>query len=116
MITTEMTPLPDCDYAISKIVGERICKSYSERCPLSVICLRIGWVPRGEKRPDVETDLWLKSLWLSDRDLIQVFERSIEARNINFGILYAISDNRGMNWDLRTTMVTLGYKPQDGLR
>lgn len=75
-----------------------------------------GWVPRQEKRPDVGTNLWLKSLWLSDRDLIQIFEKSIEARDINFKILYATPDNTGMNWDLRTTMVTLGYEPQDGLR
>jgi len=60
--------------------------------------------------------LWLKSLWLSDRDLIQFFEKSIEARDINFKILYATPDNTGMNWDLRSTMVTLGYEPQDGLR
>lgn len=61
------------------------------------------------------TNLWLKSLWLSNRDLVQVFEKSIEAKTIKFKILYAISNNKGMNWDLKTTTKTLNYKPQDGI-
>ncbi len=113
LITADMEPIPDCDYGASKLIGERICKSYSDRYPLSVICLRIGWVPREDKMPGINTSLWLKSLWLSNRDLVQVFEKAIEAKNIKFRILYAMSNNEGMNWDLRTTMKTLNYKPVD---
>jgi len=115
LITTDMEPLPDCDYGASKLIGERICKSFSEGYPLSVICLRIGWVPRGDKRPGKEIDPWLRGLWLSNRDLIQIVERSIEAENVKFEILYAMSNNRGMNWDLQTTMKALDYKPRDGI-
>jgi len=114
LTTVDMEPLPDCDYGISKLIGERICKSYSGRYPLSAICLRIGWVLRGDKRPGMKTDPWLRSLWLSNRDLVQVFEKSIEAKNIKFEILYAMSNNKGMNWDLHTTMKILNYKPRDG--
>jgi len=106
-----MEPLPDCDYGASKLIGERICKSFSEGYPLSVICLRIGWVPRGDKRPGKEIDPWLRDLWLSNRDLVQVFEKSIEAKDIKFEILYAMSNNKGMNWDLKSTMNMLGYQP-----
>ena len=115
LLTVDMEPLSDCDYGISKLIGERICRSFSERYSLSVICLRIGWVPRGDKRPGIKTDPWLRSLWLSNRDLVQVFQKSIGANNIKFKILYAMSSNKGMNWDLETTTKTLGYKPQDGI-
>jgi uronate dehydrogenase len=115
LITGDMEPLPDCDYGVSKLIGERICKSYSNRYSLSVICLRIGWVPRGDKRPNKEIGPWLRSLWLSNRDLVQVFEKTIEAKNIRFKILYAVSNNEEMHWDLETTMKTLGYKPRDGI-
>jgi len=115
LITGDMEPLPDCDYGVSKLIGERICKSFSEGYRLSVICLRIGWVPRGDKRPGKEIDPWLKSLWLSNSDLIQVVERSIEAKNITFEIFYAMSNNKRMNWDLQTTIKTLNYKPRDGI-
>jgi len=115
LITTDMEPLPDCDYGASKLIGERICKGFSDKYPLSVICLRIGWVPRGHKRPGEETDPWLRGLWLSNRDLVQLFERSIEAKNIKFTILYAMSNNKRMNWDLQTTIKKLNYKPRDGI-
>jgi nucleoside-diphosphate-sugar epimerase len=115
LITADMDPLPDSDYGASKLIGERICKSYSERHSLSVICLRIGWVPREDKMPGINTSLWLKSLWLSNRDLVQVFEKAIEAKNIKFRILFAMSNNKGMHWDLESTMKMLGYKPRDGV-
>lgn len=115
LVTADMEPLPDCDYGVSKLIGERICRSFSDKYALSVICLRIGWVPKADKRPGKELGSWLRSLWLSNRDLVQVFERSIEARNIKFEILYAISNNKGMNWDPTTTMKTLNYKPRDGI-
>jgi nucleoside-diphosphate-sugar epimerase len=114
-ITVDMESLPDSDYGISKVIGERICKNISNRYPLSVICLRIGWVPRGDVKPDMGTSSWKKSLWLSDRDLIQIIRRSIEATEIKFQILYAVSNNKNMKWDLKTTVKTLNYKPQDGI-
>ena len=110
-----MEPIPDCDYGVSKLIGERICKSYSEGNPLSIICLRIGWVPRKDKMPSIEASPWLRGLWLSNRDLIQVVEKSIEVEDIKFEILYAMSNNKGMNWDLQTTIKTLNYKPRDGI-
>lgn len=115
LITVDMEPLPDCDYGISKLIGERICNSYSDRYPLSVICLRIGWVPRGDKKPTVDTDRWLRGLWLSNRDLVQVFGKSVDAKGITFEILYAMSNNRGMIWDLYRTIKTLNYNPRDGI-
>jgi len=113
LISADMEPLPDCDYGVSKLIGERTCESFSDKYPLSVICLRIGWVPREDRRPGIDTNAWLRNLWLSNRDLVQIFEKSIEAKNIKFKILYAMSNNEGMNWDLETTMKTLSYKPQD---
>jgi len=116
LITADMKPLPDCSYGISKVIGERICKSFSERYSLSVICLRIGWVPHGDKRPNSKLDRWRKSLWLSNRDLSQIFERSILVKGIKFKILYAMSNNKEMVWDLKTSIKTLNYKPQDGIK
>lgn len=115
LITADMEPLPDCDYGVSKLIGERICKSFSEGYQLCVICLRIGWVPRGDQRPGREVNPWLRGLWLSNRDLIEIFERSIKVENVKFTILYAMSNNRGMNWDLENTMKTLGYESRDGI-
>jgi NAD+ dependent glucose-6-phosphate dehydrogenase len=114
-ITADMKPLPDCAYGVSKVIGERICKSFSERYPFSVICLRIGWVPDGDQKPDRGSDRWLRSLWLSNRDLSEIFETSILVEGITYKILYAMSNNEGMVWDLKTSIETLHYNPQDGI-
>jgi len=116
LITADMKPLPDCSYGVSKVIGEIICKSFSERYSLSVICLRIGWVPHGDKRPNSKSGQWLRSLWLSNRDLSQIFERSILVKGIKFKILYAMSNNKEMIWDLKTSIKTLNYKPQNGMK
>jgi nucleoside-diphosphate-sugar epimerase len=114
-ITTDMPPLPGNHYGISKVIGERVCKSYSDRHFLSVICLRIGWVPREGKNLHALDNPWLRSLWLSTRDLIQVFEKAIESKAAGFIVLYAMSQNKGMKWDLSATEKILGYAPRDGL-
>ncbi len=36
---------------VSKLVGERLGRSYRERWGLTVICLRIGYCQRGENAP-----------------------------------------------------------------
>jgi nucleoside-diphosphate-sugar epimerase len=115
LITSSMAPRPDTAYGISKMIGERICKSYGEKRSLSVIILRIGWVPGESTKPNVEDNPWLRSLWLSDRDLIHIFERSIEVKDIGFEILYAISRNKGMPWDIEYTEKVLDYRLRDGI-
>lgn len=115
LITAVLKPLPDCPYGTSKVIGEGICRSFSERSSLSVICLRIGWVPRSDKKPNSESSRWRRSLWLSNRDLSQIFERAILAGDIKFEILYAMSNNKEMVWDLETSIKILNYKPQDGI-
>jgi nucleoside-diphosphate-sugar epimerase len=109
-------PLPENDYGISKLIGERICRSYSEKHSLSAICLRIGWVPSGDARPPGgTTDSWKKGKWIGGADLVQVIERAIEAEGVTFGIFYAVSRNRGMPWDLEPARKILRYDPEDGL-
>lgn len=115
LVTADMTPLPIDDYGVSKLIGERICKSYSEKHSLSVICLRVGWVPIEGEKPSRVRNPWLESLWLSTPDLIQVFERAIEVEEIKFEVLYAMSENRPVKWDLDNTTKVLKYMPKDSL-
>jgi len=114
-ITPGMAPLPENHYGASKLIGERVCKSYSEKYAFPVICLRIGWVPREGTNLDAVENPWLRSVWLSTTDLIQIFEKAIEAPVTGFRILYAVSQNKDMKWDLSTTSAVLGYVPSDGL-
>jgi nucleoside-diphosphate-sugar epimerase len=115
VIGAEAEPLPENDYGISKMIGERICRSYSEKHSLSAICLRIGWVPTQDLRPGETADPWKKWKWIGGADLVQVIERAIEVEGVRFGIFYAVSNNRGMPWDLEPARKILRYDPEDGL-
>jgi NAD+ dependent glucose-6-phosphate dehydrogenase len=114
-ITIDMPPFPGCDYGVSKVIGEWILKSLHRDHDLQVVCLRIGWVPRMAIVPEEITDPWNRSVWLSERDLVQVVRCSIETRGIGYEVVNAMSDNSGSPWDLSRTGEVLSYHPRDGI-
>lgn len=108
---------PSTAYGASKAFGERIGKYFSAHRGLSVICLRVGDVLVGEgERPDRNSGgaegVWGQQKWLSDIDLNQVIEKSLEVGGIDFAVINAVSDNRGMRWDLLGAERIVGYRPQ----
>jgi len=50
--------------------------------------------------------------WLSHRDLVQLFRKSIDA-DVNYGIYYGVSDDAGRFWDIANAQSDLGYTPVD---
>lgn len=114
-ITTEAPSCPGNFYGATKVFGERLGKSYTERHGLSVICLRIGWVQSGDNLPGSHMgDVSTQQLWLSTRDLCRGVEQSILARDVQFAVLNLTSNNANMPWDLSQTSTILGFDPQDG--
>lgn len=117
-LDTGREPAPVNAYGVSKLVGERIGRSFSERHGLSVVCLRIGYCqqePGNRPGPHMGWNRWGQEMWLSDRDLCSAFERAIEApADLRFAVLNLMSQNQGMRWDIETTRRVLGWQPQDG--
>lgn len=115
-LPTGRDPYPVNAYGASKLFGERLGRSYSERWGLSSICFRIGWCQRGENRPGPHMDWadWGQAMWLSDRDLCQGFEKAVVApETVEFAVLNLMSANQGSRWDLEATRAAIGYVPQD---
>ena len=56
-------------------------------------------------------------MWLSNRDMTQLFERAVFADSTNWPghcvIVNGNSANRGMAWSLNEAREFLGYEPQD---
>jgi nucleoside-diphosphate-sugar epimerase len=97
-------------YACSKVWGEGLAHMYAYQHGMSCIVLRIGWVvaedkPRGK---------WGHTVWCSQRDVVQLVERSVQApESLRFDVFFGHSDNRYNMVDIQHARDVLGYAPQD---
>ncbi len=117
-LPTDREPYPVNPYGVSKLIGERLGRSYSDRWGLSVICFRIGYcqhIPGNPPGPTMSYNEWGQLMWLSDRDICQGFEKAVLApADVRFAVLNLMSNNPGMRWDIETTERAIGYVPEDG--
>jgi nucleoside-diphosphate-sugar epimerase len=114
-ITPDLPPRPDGPYGATKLMGERLGRSTSQAFDMTFVALRLGWVQPGENRPDTLPDDWARSMWLSNGDLVRLFEAAIEAEldDRDFVVVNGMSNNRGTRWDLDDAAELLGFDPED---
>jgi nucleoside-diphosphate-sugar epimerase len=100
-------------YGVTKCFGESLGAYYAAREGLSCIAVRIGAF--GTPEAVFESgDTRLLSLWISHRDLCQLFQRAIEAPDaLRFLIVQGVSDNQLKRMDISNAREILGYQPQD---
>lgn len=110
MLTHETPVRPAALYGVSKVYGEALGRQYADDHGLSVLCIRIGRV-KAEDKPTTPRDF---SVWLSQRDCVQMLERAMAAPpELSFGIFFATSDNRWSYRDLAHARAALGFEPAD---
>ncbi|GAC1466148.1 MAG: hypothetical protein NVSMB9_06400 [Isosphaeraceae bacterium] len=114
-ITVELPPKPDSPYGATKLMGERLGQSIARSFDITFIALRLGWIQDGQNLPETLPDDWSRSMWLSNNDLVRLFECAIEAELDDrlFVVANGMSNNRGMRWDLGTAAELLGFYPED---
>lgn len=114
-ITIELPPRPGNPYGAAKLMAERLGKSLSGVFDLTFVALRLGWVQTGENRPETLPDEWNKELWLSNADMIRLFDRAVEADlgDCSFVVVNGMSNNHGTRWDLSASFEAIGYVPRD---
>ncbi len=97
-------------YSASKAYGESLAQIYAYVHGLSCICLRFGWVTADDRLATPTARI----LFCSQRDVVQVIERSINAPDsLRFDVFFAHSDNLYNLVDIQHTKDVLGYVPQD---
>ncbi|HTL28946.1 MAG TPA: NAD(P)-dependent oxidoreductase [Tepidisphaeraceae bacterium] len=101
-------------YGVSKCFGEALARYMAEQEGLSAIVLRIGAFQPIEAAKE-KSGLGMLDAFVSQRDLNQLLERSIDAENLRFGIFAGLSDNRFKRMDITDARELLGYAPQDDL-
>jgi uronate dehydrogenase len=99
-------PRPDSRYGVSKAFGEALGRMYADKYGLRVFNIRIGNV---DDRP---ADVRRLSIWISPRDLAQLFRIGLTHPEIHFEIVYGASKNARSWWD-NANAYRLGYQPQD---
>jgi nucleoside-diphosphate-sugar epimerase len=113
-ITEDRPPRPDGPYGASKLVGERLGRSFSLAFELAFIALRIGWVQPGANHPSTLPDDWARSLWLSDRDFVQLVDRALWAElDAGFLVVNGVSRNRVGRWPIDRAIEAIGFDPLD---
>src|SRR5262245_36069293 len=114
-ITVDLPPSPSNTYGLLKLVGERLGQSLAMAFDLTFIALRIGAVQEGKNRPETLGDDWTRKMWLSNHDLIQLFDAAVEAEieDRSFIVVNGVSRNHGTRWDLSDAAEILGYLPED---
>jgi nucleoside-diphosphate-sugar epimerase len=99
-------------YGVSKCFGEALGRYMAEQEGLSVVALRIGAFQPPET-VESEGGVALVDAFVSQRDLNQLIERSIDAENVQFAILHGLSNNRFKRLDISDARTLVGYDPQD---
>lgn len=106
LVLPDLPVRPDSFYGASKAYGEALGRYYHDAHGLAVICLRIGSFL---SKPGNARAL---GTWISERDMVQLTWRSIEA-SVGYGVYYGISGNTRRQWDLTNARSELGYAPED---
>jgi hypothetical protein len=110
-----LKPLPDGPYGVTKLLGERLGRSLARAFDLTFIAIRLGWIQEGKNRPETLPHDWARQMWLSNADLIQLFDCAVEAEieDRSFVLVNGMSRNHGMRWDLSGAAELLGFLPKD---
>lgn len=101
-------------YGVTKCFGEALGRYMAEQESLSVIALRIGWF-QPHSSAQQERGIQMIDSWVSQRDLHQLIERSIDVENLQFAIFHGLSDNQFKRLDISDAQALLGYAPVDDL-
>jgi len=99
-------PKPDSRYGVSKVFNEGMASLYADRYGMEMFCMRIGNVNRAP------IDRRRLAIWISGRDMAQLVTIGVEHPDIEFEVVYGISDNQ-RTWFDNTNAYRLGYRPQD---
>ena len=99
-------PRPDSRYGVSKAFGEALGRMYADKYGLRVLNIRIGNV---DHKP---ADVRRLSIWISPRDLAQLFRIGLTHADIHCETVYGASSNLRSWWD-NSNAYRLGYRPQD---
>ncbi|HWG46931.1 MAG TPA: NAD(P)-dependent oxidoreductase [Gemmataceae bacterium] len=115
-IKADDPPTPRGWYAAAKVFLEAAGRMCAESHGMSVLAVRLGWVPRSREHVEELAALdWAKDVYLSPGDAGRFFACAVDApADIKFAIVYATSRPREHSmYDLDYAKKLLGFEPRD---
>jgi len=106
-ITPADYPKPDGIYGAMKLFGESIGRVYSSNHGIKTICLRFGLITQNNRF--FKKKIRNSRIFLYHEDAISIIKNAIES-DIEFGIFYAVSENKERPWSLKSLRKGLGIK------
>ena len=114
-ITVDLPPRPDNPYGDAQARGRaaRPEPGHGVRPDVHRAADRLG--PGRANRPETLPDDWSRKMWLSNDDLVRLFDAAVEAEieDRSFVVVNGVSRNHGTRWDLSDAAEILGYLPED---
>jgi NAD+ dependent glucose-6-phosphate dehydrogenase len=111
LITADMPVRPNGPYGIAKACGEAAARYFSDQHGMSVICLRLGTVDRGDGRPRAMRQF---ATLLTSGDLVRLYRCAIGAPDdLRFATFFGVSNNSWRFWDIEDAARLIGFRPQD---
>jgi len=108
-VAGDASPRPVGTYAVTKQVGEDLCRHFAQSFGLSVVCLRIP------KPIDLADAAWkqrpIRPQSLAFPDLIEAYRRALLAPEIGFEIVTVVGESSRRRWDLSRAETVLGFRP-----
>lgn len=103
-------PTPDSPYGASKCMMEALGRYYAHAKDLSVVCIRLGGINKGNLPP--EAPLSERQVWFSHDDCTSLITACLQADTIpnNYALLYGMSNNKNLIHDLSNPF---NWQPQD---
>jgi dTDP-4-dehydrorhamnose reductase len=105
-------PNPGDLYGVTKCFGEALGAYMAAHEGLSVISLRIGAF-QPQSALENKDAVSIADSWISPRDMNQMFDRCIAARQVRWGVFNALSANAFNRLDISDAREVLGYEPVD---
>lgn len=101
-------------YAVSKMFAERLGQAVTSQ-DMSVLAVRLGYVPGGGGTVPASLDQWDRDCWLGDEDLVRGYECAVQSDFRGFQVINLMSNNPAMPWSLEEAEKIIGFRPQQSL-
>jgi uronate dehydrogenase len=109
VVPSDAPPRPVGTYALTKQMGELLCRHYAASFGMSIICLRIP------KPIDLADPTWrqrpIRPQWIAFPDLLEAYRRALTAPDIDFEIITIVGECSRRRWDLSKAERLLGFRP-----